>query len=162
YDPHVDAPPPRTRIASLDVVRGVVMLLMAIDHVRVYAGVPAGGPPPSVFFTRWITHFVAPAFVFLAGTSASLHVTRLPTGGVLGAAAASGLWKSLCLGGAVHPFGDGGPPLLVLFVLVPWIGVMCCGYAFGAVMERPAEERRRIMLRLGLALTVAFVVLRTL
>jgi uncharacterized membrane protein len=60
------------RVASLDVVRGAVMLLMAIDHVRVYSGLPAGGPTPGIFFTRWVTHFCAPAFVFLAGTSAYL------------------------------------------------------------------------------------------
>jgi len=48
------------------------MVLMAIDHVRVYAGVPAGGPTPAIFFTRWVTHFCAPAFVFFAGTSAFL------------------------------------------------------------------------------------------
>ena len=53
------------RIHSIDVTRGVVMVLMAIDHVRVYAGVPPGGPRPGVFFTRWITNFVAPAFAFL-------------------------------------------------------------------------------------------------
>src|SRR5947208_6026489 len=58
------------RIHSIDVTRGVVMVLMAIDHVRVYAGVPPGGPRPGVFFTRWITNFVAPAFAFLSGTSA--------------------------------------------------------------------------------------------
>ena len=46
------------------------MVLMAIDHVRVYSGLPGGGPTPGIFFTRWITHFCAPAFVFLAGTSA--------------------------------------------------------------------------------------------
>ncbi|HKQ59517.1 MAG TPA: heparan-alpha-glucosaminide N-acetyltransferase domain-containing protein [Candidatus Eisenbacteria bacterium] len=61
------------RIASVDLIRGAVMILMAIDHVRVYAGVPAGGPAPGVFFTRWITHFCAPAFIFLAGTSAFLY-----------------------------------------------------------------------------------------
>src|SRR5215468_10114292 len=61
------------RISSLDVMRGLVMVLMAIDHVRVYSGVPAGGPSPAVFFTRWVTHFCAPAFVFLAGTSAFLY-----------------------------------------------------------------------------------------
>ena len=49
------------------------MVLMAIDHVRVYSGLPAGGPTPAIFFTRWITHFCAPAFVFLAGSSAFLH-----------------------------------------------------------------------------------------
>ena len=57
----------------MDLVRGAVMILMAIDHVRVYSGIPAGGPTPGVFFTRWITHFCAPAFVFLAGTSAFLY-----------------------------------------------------------------------------------------
>ena len=52
------------RLQSLDVMRGVAMVPMAIDHVRVYSGVPAGGPSPGVFFTRWVTHFCAPAFVF--------------------------------------------------------------------------------------------------
>jgi uncharacterized membrane protein len=66
-------PAERTRIPSLDIVRGAVMVLMAIDHVRVYAGVPAGGPDPAVFFTRWVTHFCAPVFIFLAGTAAYLY-----------------------------------------------------------------------------------------
>ena len=66
-----------TRILSLDLVRGAVMVLMAIDHVRVYSGVPAGGPTPGDFFTRWITHFCAPAFVFLAGTSAYLYARKV-------------------------------------------------------------------------------------
>jgi uncharacterized membrane protein len=65
------------RIDSLDLVRGLVMVLMAIDHVRVYSGVPAGGPTPGVFFTRWITHFCAPAFVFFAGTGAFLNGQKL-------------------------------------------------------------------------------------
>src|SRR5882724_9827259 len=66
-----------TRITSMDFVRGVVMILMAIDHVRVYSGLPAGGPTPGIFFTRWITHFCAPTFVFLAGTGAFLHGRKL-------------------------------------------------------------------------------------
>jgi uncharacterized membrane protein len=67
-----------TRVASIDIVRGAVMLLMAIDHVRVYSGLPAGGPTPGIFFTRWITHFCAPAFIFLAGTSAFFYGRRHP------------------------------------------------------------------------------------
>src|SRR5437763_15588423 len=70
--PVVTPAPRAARLMSLDVVRGVVMVLMAIDHVRVYSGLPAGGPTPGIFFTRWITHFCAPAFVFLAGTGAFL------------------------------------------------------------------------------------------
>src|ERR1700721_3842340 len=58
-----------SRIASIDLIRGAVMILMAIVHVRVYSGVSPGGPAPGVFFTRWITHFCAPAFIFLAGSS---------------------------------------------------------------------------------------------
>ena len=64
------------RIRSIDLIRGAVMILMAVDHVRVFAGVPGGGPTPGIFFTRWVTHFCAPAFVFLAGTSAYLYGRR--------------------------------------------------------------------------------------
>src|SRR5262249_56305157 len=64
--------PGAARVAAIDIVRGAVMILMAIDHVRVYSGLPAGGPTPGIFLTRWVTHFVAPAFIFLAGTSAFL------------------------------------------------------------------------------------------
>lgn len=76
-DRSAQAPSSAGRIASIDIVRGVVMLLMAIDHVRVYSGLPAGGPTAGIFLTRWITHFVAPAFIFLAGTSAFLHGRKL-------------------------------------------------------------------------------------
>src|SRR5687768_16670257 len=65
------------RVRSLDIARGLVMVLMAIDHVRVYSGVPAGGPNPAIFFTRWITHFCAPGFVFFAGSSAYLKRATL-------------------------------------------------------------------------------------
>src|SRR5687768_10201972 len=62
-----------SRVRALDVARGLVMVLMAIDHVRVYAAVPAGGPTVALFFTRWVTHFCAPGFVFFAGASAWLN-----------------------------------------------------------------------------------------
>src|SRR5438093_11705429 len=74
----------QSRIDSVDLIRGVVLILMAIDHVRVYSGVPAGGPTPGIFFTRWVTHFCAPAFVFQAGTSAYLYGKKLGDTGALG------------------------------------------------------------------------------
>jgi len=245
YTSATSAPLRTSRIESLDFVRGVVMILMAIDHVRVYSGLPAGGPTPGIFFTRWITHFVAPAFVFLAGTAPYLHgrklsdraalskflLTRgawlvlleltvirvawtfnfdfahymlagviwmigwcmillaaavyLPTIAIgsigvavvalhnltdvfrpqlqqaFGDSGPNWLLKILYFGGGVQ-LGSSGPPLLVLFVIVPWIGVMMAGYAFGRVMELPPERRRAICIRLGLALTATFVVLRAL
>ena len=81
------------RITSIDVVRGAVMVLMAIDHVRVYSGVPPGGPTAGVFFTRWVTHFCAPAFAFFAGTSAFLLGRKL--------ADASALARHLVARGAI-------------------------------------------------------------
>lgn len=52
------------------------MIVMAIDHVRVYAGLPAGGPTAGIFFTRWITHFCAPGFAFFAGASTFLYFMK--------------------------------------------------------------------------------------
>jgi uncharacterized membrane protein len=232
-----------SRIASLDFVRGVAMVLMAIDHVRVYSGLPAGGPAPGIFFTRWITHFVAPAFVFLAGTALYLHGRKLQNraalsrflftrglwlilleltvlrlawtfnfdfahyllagviwmigwcmvimaalvhlpllanaiGGIaiivlhnltdvfrnnlvqtFSAGGPNWLLKVLYFGGSVE-LGKSGPTFFILFVIVPWIGVMMAGYAFGAVMQMRPDRRRRICLRLGLALSALFILLR--
>ncbi|HTD40014.1 MAG TPA: heparan-alpha-glucosaminide N-acetyltransferase domain-containing protein [Mucilaginibacter sp.] len=74
-------PAPKYRIESIDILRGAVMLIMAIDHIRDFFH---GSPEPTdlavttpiLFFTRWITHFCAPAFVFLSGVSAYLAGTR--------------------------------------------------------------------------------------
>ena len=77
----------------------------------------------------------------------------------MGEAGPNALLKILYFGGAVQ-LGSDGPPLLVLFVIVPWIGVMMAGYAFGRVMEFSPDRRRRICLQLGIALTLLFMVLR--
>jgi uncharacterized membrane protein len=72
----------RVRIESIDVVRGVIMILMALDHVRDFFGNSGLNPTNpatttiSLFFTRWITHFCAPVFFLLTGTGAYLSLGR--------------------------------------------------------------------------------------
>ncbi len=72
----------RNRLPNVDVVRGLVMVVMALDHTRdfvmfrSYAPTDMDQTTPALFFTRWITHFCAPVFVFLAGTGAYLHGHR--------------------------------------------------------------------------------------
>ena len=74
-------PAKSARIESIDVLRGIVMVIMALDHVRDYF-YQSGDPldlattTPLLFFTRWITHFCAPVFVFLSGTSIYLQSLR--------------------------------------------------------------------------------------
>ena len=225
------------RIDSLDLARGIVMVLMAIDHVRVYSGVPAGGTTLGVFFTRWVTHFCAPAFVFLAGAAAYLYgqslggdrkklSTFLLTRGALFIALELTLikffwtfnldysqfvllgviwmlgWCMILMAGLVwlptfavgmiglalifgqpvvggalgalrESAGAAGPVLdilylgnqswparmNILYVLIPWIGVMAAGYAFGRIMSQPPEERRKQLLFIGGSATMAFLVI---
>jgi uncharacterized membrane protein len=234
---------PTSRIESIDLIRGGVMILMAIDHVRVYSGIPPGGPTPAVFFTRWITHFCAPAFIFLAGTSiffygrkradtsryllirggwlilleltflrlawtfnfdfrhyemagviwvigwcmilmAGLVKLPLPLVGAIGVVIMaahnlmdthmgqllegldggklSGLWKILYVGFFAGPvrFGPDGPNLIVLYSIIPWVGVMAAGYAFGKILTLEARRRKRICLAIGLSAIGLFLVLR--
>ncbi len=231
------------RIASLDLIRGAVMVLMALDHVRVYSGLPAGGPTPGIFFTRWVTNFCAPAFIFFAGTSAFLYgrkrpglsrflvirgawlvfleltvirigwtfnldfsqyllagviwaigwcmillagLVKLPVRmvGVIGLLIVAGhnlidpsfweaataaregglawLWTILYFGfwtGPI-PLGAGGPEFHVLYSIVPWVGVMAAGYAFGAIMVMEPSRRNRHCLQIGLSAAALFLVLR--
>jgi uncharacterized membrane protein len=231
-----------SRLPAMDIVRGVVMILMAIDHIRVYSGVPAGGQTFGLFFTRWITNYVAPAFVFLAGTAAFMYgkscggksalsrfllirglwlivleLTFLRTcwtfnfdfyhyilagviwmigwsmivlsiavylpPAVIGAIGSiiilthnlsdiyhtqieqlvgsdpNWILKILYFGGQIK-IGLKGPPLMILYVLIPWAGIMMVGYAFGTLLRDSPPVRQRLSLILGTALTIAFVVLR--
>ncbi len=72
----------RPRLDSVDVVRGAVMVVMILDHVRDFfmnlqvSPTDIGRTTPALFFTRWITHFCAPTFVLMAGVGASLAGSR--------------------------------------------------------------------------------------
>jgi uncharacterized membrane protein len=227
------------RLASLDIMRGLVMVIMAIDHTRdFFTNVPFAPENLkftyySLFFTRWITHFCAPLFFFLAGTGAYFYGQRRTpqalshflwtrglwlifleftvvgfawtfqiTGGFFGVIWALGasmvlmalvvrlpfrwivvsstvmiathdlldrvrprqfgsfawLWTLLHVRGvAMLPSGI---PKFVLFQIVPWVGVMAAGYALGRLYELESGRRNRILVQLGMALTLAFILLR--
>lgn len=76
--------PNKKRIDSIDIVRGIAMVIMALDHARDFFHISANvdnplnlaTTTPLLFFTRWITHFCAPVFIFLSGTSIYLQSLR--------------------------------------------------------------------------------------
>jgi uncharacterized membrane protein len=234
---------PRVRVDSIDLLRGFVMVLMVLDHARMYLTEVRFDPTdlaqttPLLFATRWITHFCAPVFVFLAGTSAFLSGSRRGSKADLARFLASrGLWLVLLeltvvnfawafnlrfesgvilqviwaigasmlalaalvvflptrvvgaigvamiaghnlldgiapesLGAFATPFAflhvSGlrdvlGAPVFVLYPLVPWVGVMAAGYAFGALYRLAPVQRQRWLLGLGGALVLLFALLR--
>jgi len=230
------APARRFRVESVDVVRGLIMIVMALDHTRDYFGVAANPvdlatASAGLFMTRWITHFCAPVFFLLTGTGAYLSRRRKTTGELSRFLLTRGVWLIVleavvmrCLAYqfnfdfrvtflivlwalawamitlsvlvrlpvaavtaigialiAGHNLFDGvtwtnplwtllhGRTLLlntpdhvvfVVYPLVPWIGVTAVGYGLGRVYEWDAERRRRFLVRTGIALTLAFLVLR--
>jgi uncharacterized membrane protein len=75
-------PQRRLRLESVDVLRGVIMIFMTLDHTRDFFGVTGFSPTDPaqttipLFFTRWVTHFCAPVFFLLTGTGAYLSLRR--------------------------------------------------------------------------------------
>ncbi len=199
----------KERLNSIDFVRGLVMVIMALDHVRDYFSHPGMNPTdmdtttPALFFTRWITHFCAPVFVFLAGTGAYLQIIRGTSKSDLSTFLVSrGIWliileltlvrsawtftpfevsmlfvqviwalgwSMIVLAALLHlpHTGDALTPVqgirfVPFYPLIPWLGVMAVGYAFGSLYARERSERIKIMNLLGLVLFIAFIVIRTL
>ena len=244
------------RIDSIDLLRGIVMVVMMLDHTRDFVHSAAYQFDPTdlsrtnvaLFLTRWIMHYCAPIFVFLAGTGAYLQFARgkskkdlsrfLITRGLwlivleftlvrLGATFSVDyrflgmmqvIWvigvSMIVLAALIHlplrviagigvamialhnlldrfhvqgwqgpgtavpsygaklfiilhqanePFpivGWPSPVVFVLYPLIPWLGVMAAGYAFGVIYKWDRARRRRLLLLLGSAATVLFIVVR--
>jgi uncharacterized membrane protein len=124
------------RLPSIDMLRGLVIVIMALDHVRDFFNVggeidPMANPGigAALFFTRWITHFCAPVFVFLAGTSAGLMTARKTSSALAAFLFTRGLWLIVveCLivatawsfapGGIEQLEGRIGVPMQVIWVI---------------------------------------------
>jgi uncharacterized membrane protein len=86
------------RVESVDVVRGAIMIVMALDHTRDFFGVPGISPTDpahagaALFFTRWITNICAPVFFLLTGTGACLSLRKQSTGALSRFLLTRGLW----------------------------------------------------------------------
>jgi len=91
-------PAQRVRIESIDVVRGAIMIIMALDHTRDFFGNSGLNPTDPatttipLFFTRWVTHFCAPVFFLLTGTGAYLSLRKKSRRGLSRFLFTRGLW----------------------------------------------------------------------
>lgn len=241
------------RVNAVDLLRGVVMVIMLLDHTREFVHRDVLNFDPTdlsrthtlLFFTRWITHFCAPVFVFLAGTGAFLQGTRKSRPELSRFLITRGLWLillevtlirvivwfnvdyhfalmlqviwvigvslivlagllylplraiatisivTIALHNTLDVFrvsppapGAAGPGFwasvwmvlhqpgiifftptihgLVLYPLLPWIGVLAAGYCFGAVYQWETERRQRFLRKLGSGMLIGFVLLRAL
>ena len=245
----------KARIYAVDFLRGIVMMIMLLDHTREFVHASALTHDPTdpatttaaVFFTRWITHFCAPAFVFLSGVSIYLQKMNGKTNAELSKFLwTRGLWLVILeftvvrfgivfnldysffglaqviwvigvsmivmaaliylpakvvgifgvlmimlhnlldgfqippniafmgtpppdLGQSIwiifHQMGivpifGGNSQIMFAYPLIPWIGVMAAGYALGMIYGWEPERRQRLLLIMGGAATLVFVLLR--
>src|SRR5215216_3058353 len=114
---------PKLRIQSIDILRGAVMLIMALDHVRDFFHIHGADQNPvdltttttALYFTRWITHFCAPVFVFLSGLSAYLSSRNKTKAEASGFLAKRGIWLVI-VEMTLVTFGLTFNPLFNLFI----------------------------------------------
>ncbi|MEO8139453.1 MAG: heparan-alpha-glucosaminide N-acetyltransferase domain-containing protein [Gemmatimonadota bacterium] len=226
-----------TRLESIDVVRGLIMIIMALDHTRDFFGIPGQSPTDlttasaALFLTRWITYFCAPVFFLLTGTGAYLSlrwkstselsrylftrgvwliflelvvlrcfayqfnidyrvtlllvlwalgwamitlavlmwlsapvvtligVMMIATHNLLdGVSSTNPLWAILHVPGFVLNTPEHA--VFVAYPLIPWIGVTAAGFGLGQIFGWERDRRRAFLLRLGLGLSAAFLLLR--
>jgi uncharacterized membrane protein len=235
----------QARIQSVDALRGAIIIIMALDHVRDYTSVAAMSFSPTdlsrttvaLFFTRWITHFCAPVFAFTAGIGAFFWYQHGRTKSQLSRFLLTrGLWLvfleitvvrfilffewqfhgaviillvfwmlGLCmvaLAALVHlpvrtlaplsllviaahnlfdsvdsarfgrlaPLWDvlhqqaaipfHGTVFAIAYPLIPWVAVMSAGFCLGAVLLWDQPFRQKFLVRVGVALSIGFVLLR--
>ena len=233
---NIQLPAQAPRLVSVDVLRGLVMVIMALDHTRDFLTSLRFAPEDmshtygALFFTRFITHYCAPVFAFLAGTGAFLATRRGKSLGQISRFFLSrGLWLVLLeltivdFGWGLVPWAHGGVIWIlgwsmvamaaivwlpvrwiaalglgmiathnlldrinpasfgrfswvwillhspgripigsfqfsVRYVLIPWVGVMAAGFAFGSLLS--LADRRKAILTLGITATVLFFLLR--
>jgi len=230
------------RIHSIDILRGIVMIIMALDHVRDYMSNAQMDPldltktSALLFLTRWITHFCAPTFIFLSGASAYLSLSKKKsTKEASHFLLSRGLWlifleltiisfgwqfdigfhtifaqviwvigwsmiilsalvylKPAYVGafGLILIFGHNAfdfikadslghakllwmflhetnfyqinhyESIFILYPLVPWVGVMAAGYAFGTLFKLEPAVRRSLFFKIGASCLLLFVILR--
>lgn len=231
-----------SRIENIDLLRGIVLILMLLDHTRTFfnsMGDPLSltDPNPEIFFTRWITHFCAPIFIFLAGISAYLYAHRANHGvkktsyflltrglwfilmewtviffawtffnidyflnfGIFAAIGFSmiflsiiiflplwmiGLISILLIAGhnlldpissssfesgywlwmILHEKGKfdiaGILDAVVLYPVIPWMGVIALGYFIGQIFSLPEKPRRAYLWGTGLVFVLLFMIIR--
>jgi len=144
----------RSRIQSIDVLRGIVMVIMALDHVRdffykpdVLPGNAAGvaldptnlaTTTPILFFTRWITHFCAPIFVFLAGTSIFLMGRKKTKGELSAFLLKRGIFLVL-VEAIIITFGWRFDPLYHIVILQVIWAIGICMILFGLLIFLPYQ-----------------------
>jgi uncharacterized membrane protein len=230
------------RIHSIDILRGIIMVIMALDHVRDFYSNVQYDPldltktTAALFLTRWVTHFCAPTFIFLSGTSAFLSLSKKKTKKEASLFLLSrGIWllfleltligfgwrvdpgfhmifaqviwaigwsmivlsalvflKPVYVGafGLILIFGhnaldyikadtwghykffwmflheqnfyqiNGYESIFILYPLVPWVGVMAAGYAFGTFFKLEPTARQSLFIRIGLGALLLFIILR--